>query len=80
MIPVFSLPPSPCDPEPQQKGLEWKPTLFGVEPRWTKETDTQIIAQIARKRLGYSSDERIVIAFFPHGAFNTLYKIKAAGS
>jgi Ser/Thr protein kinase RdoA (MazF antagonist) len=63
-----------------QHGLEWEPTIWGLVPRWTKEPDTKVISQIARKHLGHDEDVHIDVSFHAQGAFNKLYKITAAGS
>lgn len=65
---------------PDQDGLEWTSTTFGLEPRWTREPDTNVITRIARKHLGHDDDVSIEVAFHAQGAFNKLYKINAAGS
>ncbi|KAH7411973.1 kinase-like domain-containing protein [Phaeosphaeria sp. MPI-PUGE-AT-0046c] len=63
-----------------QEGLEWVNTTFGLEPRWTKEPDVDIIRNLARKHLGHDDEVQIDVTFYAQGAFNKLYKIQAAGS
>lgn len=62
-----------------QDGLEWKSTTFGLEPRWTKEPNVDIIARIARKHLDQDEDSLIEVLFYSQGAFNKLYKISGTG-
>jgi Ser/Thr protein kinase RdoA (MazF antagonist) len=63
-----------------QDGLEWVTTTFGLEPRWTDEPDIEIISQIARKHLSHDEEVHIDVTFHAQGAFNKLYKVKAAES
>jgi Ser/Thr protein kinase RdoA (MazF antagonist) len=63
---------------PSQDGLEWVATTFGLEPRWTKEPNIDVISRIARARLGHKEEVAIDVTFYAQGAFNKLYKIKAS--
>ena len=63
-----------------QEGLEWVNTTFGLEPRWTKEPDIDIIRKIARKHLGDDVKSPINVTFHAQGAFNKLYKIEKVDS
>lgn len=63
-----------------QDGLEWVSTTFGLEPRWTKEPDIDIIQKLARKQLGQDGEVSVEATFHAQGAFNKLYMIEAAGS
>jgi hypothetical protein len=60
--------------------LEWVAETFGLEPRWTREPDIEVMSRLARKHLGHHEDVPIDVVFYAQGAFNKLYKISAAGS
>ena len=53
-------------------------TTFGLEPRWTKEPDIEIIRELAQEHLGHDMEASIEVAFLAQGAFNKLYKITVA--
>ncbi|KAL4780606.1 phosphotransferase enzyme family-domain-containing protein [Aspergillus varians] len=59
---------------PPARGLEWKPTLFGLQPRWTEEPQLTAIEAVARSLLG--GDEEVRVSFFTQGGFNKLYTIE----
>lgn len=63
-----------------QDGLEWVSETFGLEPRWTKEPDTEIISRIVRKHLGHDEEVHIDVGLHAQGAFNKIYRIAAAGA
>ena len=63
-----------------QDGLEWVEGTFGLEPHWTREPDTNIIAQIAHQHLDLSQDVSIKVTFHSNGAFTKLYKISTPDS
>lgn len=65
---------------PNQAGLEWVEETFGLEPRWTKEPDLNVIASIARTHLGSSEDASPEVTFYAQGAFNKLYRISTASA
>ena len=63
---------------PNQDGLEWVEEMFGLEPRWTKEPDVNIIASIAHAHLGCDEGALPNVSFYAQGAFNKLYKVSTA--
>ncbi|KAF3006915.1 hypothetical protein E8E13_011212 [Curvularia kusanoi] len=63
---------------PNQDGLEWVNKTFGLEPRWTKEPDVNIMAFIAHTHLGCDEEALPDVAFYAQGAFNKLYKVSTA--
>lgn len=65
---------------PDQRGLEWISTTFGLEPRWTEEPNLDTIAQIAREHLHHDGESPVKITFHAQGAFNKLYKISTSSS
>ncbi|KAF1940271.1 kinase-like protein [Clathrospora elynae] len=64
---------------PNQDGLEWVSTTFGLEPRWTKDPDIDIISCIARRHLEHNEEVPIEVSFHAQGAFNKLFRIAAGG-
>lgn len=60
-------------------GLKWvQESIWGKEPRWTKQPDVPTIERLARKHLnlGNAQSNRCDITFFAQGGFNKLYKIQ----
>ena len=63
-----------------QDGLEWANTVFvELEPRWTKEPDIDVLAQIARKHLECDKETLCEVIFYVQGVFNKLYRVSASG-
>lgn len=58
-----------------QLGLEWRPSLFGFEPSWTVEPQTDVVKDIASKALDEEPQD-CSIEFFSQGAFKKLYSIR----
>lgn len=58
-----------------QDGLEWIEGTFGLEPHWTREPDTTMIAQTVQKYLQLSDSTPINVSFHSSGAFTKLYKV-----
>ena len=63
-----------------QTGLEWHQGMFGLEPRWSREPDIDVIRQIARERLCNSDTTALSVAFYSQGAFNKLYLVSVSQS
>ena len=63
---------------PNQAGIEWVEEMLGLEPRWTKEPDVDIIASIARTHLSCDEGASLEISFYAQGSFNKVYEITSA--
>jgi hypothetical protein len=57
-----------------QNGLKWASTTFGLEPRWTKEHEIDVIALNARRYLGLETEVQVNLVFYAQRVFNRLYK------
>ncbi|KAF2768104.1 kinase-like protein [Teratosphaeria nubilosa] len=60
---------------PNQYGLEWAKTLWGLEPRWTAEPSLVQIEQISRQHLSLDEGAPCAVQFYAQGGFNKLFTI-----
>lgn len=60
-----------------QDGLEWvNESIWGLEPRWTREPDISKVESIARKHLKLDPSSSCTVKFYAEGIFNKLYKVE----
>jgi aminoglycoside phosphotransferase (APT) family kinase protein len=64
-------------PNQQLDGLEWDDSGLDLTPRWARQPQLDNIAQVCRRALGHSTDDRCLVAFHAEGAFNKLYLVES---
>nr|POF02280.1 altered inheritance of mitochondria protein 9, mitochondrial [Quercus suber] len=60
---------------PNQYGLEWAETLWGLEPRWTVEPSLLQVEQFSRHHLHLDEGALCAVNFYAQGGFNKLFTI-----
>lgn len=63
-------------PKQQSKGLEWVPTTFSLEPRWTTEIDPESIKTVIEATIAARC---LQVKFLAQGAFNKIYTVLIDG-
>lgn len=63
-----------------QDGLEWVEGTFGLEPHWTRDPDTTVIAQISQRHLQLSTTTSIDVSFHSSSAFSKFYQVSTPES
>ncbi|KAK5651372.1 hypothetical protein OQA88_12529 [Cercophora sp. LCS_1] len=64
--------------QPKQDGLEWKETLFGQVPQWTRDPRIPAIENVCRQQLKIAPQDPCTVSFHTSGLFNKLYTVKYA--
>ena len=63
----------PKVPKPTRYGLEWKQSMWELEPRWTIEPDIADMQAVVKEELGSAED--CEVTFLDQGAFNKIYRV-----
>ncbi|KAH6854490.1 phosphotransferase enzyme family-domain-containing protein [Chaetomium sp. MPI-CAGE-AT-0009] len=61
----------------QRDGLEWDDGGFDLRPRWARQPQLDKIAQVCRRVLGLSTEDRCLVTFHAEGAFNKVYLVES---
>jgi hypothetical protein len=64
-------------PPHQRDGLEWDDEHLDLTPRWARQPEVDKIAQVCRRALDLSAEDRCLITFHAEGAFNKVYLVES---
>jgi aminoglycoside phosphotransferase (APT) family kinase protein len=66
-------------PQRQRDGLKWDDSGLDLTPRWARQPQLASIAQVCRRVLGLSVEDRCLVTFHAEGAFNKVYLVESPG-